>query len=108
PIFNANGVRLEGSRYVAELYGGLLPDSLTPALNTLGNRVITPFYMGIGAGYFQNVFVQLPGVVIGTPAWLQVRAWDTTLGATYEEALVHGQGGYGESILLYLPSGGAG
>jgi hypothetical protein len=102
PVFDAQGIPLAGPDYLAELYGGATPDSLAPATP----RTAVPFFTGIGAGYFQAPYaVIIVGVPGGDLAWVQVRAWDARLGASYEEAVVLGLGGYGESILLHLRSG---
>jgi len=38
---------------------------------------------------------------LGGWAWLQVKVWDLRLGATFEEAVAKGCGGYGQSELFY-------
>jgi len=109
PVFDAQGARLEGSNYAAELWGSATPDSLSPVLTyATGQRVIVPFLSGLGAGYFMDpegrAFgdqLTVPGVPPGTGlAWLEVRAWDTRLGATYEDVAARGLGGFGESPLF--------
>ena len=107
PVYDAQGVPLEGPNYVAELWGGAAPDSLTPATTFGGSLpVVVPFYTGTGAGYFES---QTTVVILDAypyfPAWLQVRAWDARLGTTYEQVAALGLGGYGESSLLYLQGG---
>jgi hypothetical protein len=62
---------------------------------------------GAGAGYFVlQGYVEVPGVSPGAPASVQVRAWDAGLGSSYEQVVALGIGGYGESILLHINSGG--
>ncbi len=111
PVFDSRGARLEGSNYAAELWGSATPDSLAPVLTYVtGQRVIVPFLSGpgLGAGYFSDpegrAFgdqLTVPGVPPGTGlAWLEVRAWDTRLGATYEDVAARGVGGFGESPLF--------
>ena len=101
PVYDAEGSPLAGPDFVAELYGGALPDSLSPAVEfgTL-DRVMEPFLTGNSAGYFGNRGVAISGVPYYESAWLQVRAWDTRLGATYEEAVALEMGGYGASLVF--------
>jgi len=112
PVFDFWGNRLSGSIYRAELYGGITPETLQPARllapSTIFStqRVAAPFLEGNGAGYFiPNTAVWIWDVPDGALAWLQVRAWDTRVGATYEDALASGRGGFGESPLFQGQSG---
>lgn len=112
PVFDAQGVPLEGLIYRAELYGGNKSESLSPASASLASpssRLMVPFLEGVAAGYFGTsesaVIFQVPP---GGSAWLQVKAWDTRLGATYEEVAAIGLGGYGESPLFYAAGGNPG
>jgi hypothetical protein len=107
PVFDADGVRLAGEDYAAELWGGALSDSLSPTLNLdSGQRLILPFFTGTGAGYFTSTAsLTVWAVPGGSFAWMQVRAWDTRLGQTYEAVAALGIGGYGESALLYIMGG---
>jgi len=105
PIFDAQGVPLVGTNYLAELWGAATPDSLTPLL-VLGQgerREIVQFSQ-VRPGYFistLDAYLVVPTVSPRGFAWLQVRAWDARLGPTYEAVAALGIGGYGESPLFY-------
>ena len=109
-VFDAQGVPLEGPNYVGELWGGIVSDSLTPARGYYsGQRIIIAFRTGSGAGIVRDSYAgrdeaDHPTVLGVTPlisqAWLQVRAWDLRLGATYEDVAALGIGGYGGSPLF--------
>ncbi|MBE0540425.1 MAG: PEP-CTERM sorting domain-containing protein [Verrucomicrobia bacterium] len=107
PVFDADGARLTDPHYAVELWGGARSDSLSPTLDfSSGQRLILPFLSGVGAGYFTSVNQMTVWAVAGGDfAWVQVRAWDVRLGATYEEVVAIGVGGYGESSLLYKLGG---
>jgi hypothetical protein len=100
PVFDAAGVPLEGPNFLAELWGGITPESLVPAIShAVGDRLIIPFDI---QGYFEDGReAQVPSLVNGGYAWLQVRAWDARLGPTYEEVAALDMGGYGESSPFY-------
>jgi hypothetical protein len=101
PIFDAEGRPAEGTNYLVELYGGLNADALSPAVDTLesGQRKMAIFRL---PGYFSSgaVWIATVPITLSGPVWLQVRAWDARLGATYEEVATLGLGGYGESELF--------
>ena len=85
PVFQPDGaVPLSGSNYVAQLYAGRTLDSIRPA----GKPAF--FQSGFSEGYFSGVQVLVPGLPVGSNAFLQVRAWDATQGRTYEEARARG------------------
>ena len=106
PVFDSRGVPLAGANYLAELYGGIKPDLLVPAM-TFGEppRVIVTFLSGEFSGYFLGPSISIMSVPPNGWAWLQVRAWDARLGATYEEVATLSIGGYGESPLFYAQGG---
>ena len=57
PVFDAQGVALEGTNYLAELYGGQDPVKLTPAVDQVhGARLVEPFRV---QGYFTPGFVAM-------------------------------------------------
>jgi hypothetical protein len=58
-------------------------------------------------GYFGGVdYAYVPGTPELGWAWLQVNVWSVTKGATYEDAVASGEGGYGQSALFYAQGGG--
>jgi hypothetical protein len=107
PVFDALGVPLAGPGYLAELWGGPTPDSLTPLflLEYDDRRLIKPFSSG---GYVDPPDGGTP--VVSTVeasgfAYLQMLAWDASLGGAYEEVVAKGLGGYGESPIFYAQGG---
>ena len=108
PIFDAMGTPLAGTNYYAELYGGVTSISLAPAttVDSFAMPVIVPFLGGTNAGYILAGQVAVAwDAPPGSFAWLQLRAWDASLGATYEDVMALGLGGYGESSLFYALGG---
>jgi hypothetical protein len=106
PVFDAQGVPLAGPNYLAELWGSANSNSLSPLqiVDQGSGREIIPFS---GGGYFYSTsgFLSVLAAPPSSYAWLQVRAWDARLGSTYEEVIVLGLGGYGESPLFYARGG---
>jgi len=83
PVFNVDGTtRLAGTQFQAILYGG--PDA--GSLQAMGPAI--GFSTGAGAGYFiggQRIVTTVPG---NTIAFLQVRAWDSLSGVTWDTASI--------------------
>lgn len=110
PVFDANGNRLFGTNYVARLYGGPRIDSLQPARGTSLNSppqdpVPFAFLIAGQAGYFVGPTALIANTECSDLAWLQVVAWDTRLGASYEEVAAMGMGGFGESSVFQARGG---
>ncbi len=107
PVLDAESNLLSGAVYAAELWGGANNNSLVPTLDFFsGQRVFATLGTGLSAGYFTSTrSMAVNQVGSGQFAWVQVRAWDTRLGATWEEVAALGAGGYGESLLLYIRGG---
>ncbi len=74
PVSDAEGNRLAGANYAAELWGGASTDSLFPTVDYIsGQRVFASFLTGIGAGYFNaNATMTVNQVGGGQFAWVQV------------------------------------
>ena len=105
PVYDWAGQLLSGSEWRAELYGGASSSSLDPVL------VLETFVRGPEPFFKPGYFIGATGVFVPfVPesgwAWLQVKVWDLQLGATYEQAVARGQGGYGQSLLFYALGGG--
>jgi Immunoglobulin I-set domain len=101
PVFDVDGTTpLSGSDYVAQLYAGETLALLRPV------GTPTPFQTGFfNQGFFQSENITLPVVAPGSNAFVQVRAWDATAGASYEEARALG-GKFGRSEVFDIVAGG--
>src|SRR5436309_14284384 len=89
------GPLLQGTRYVAALYGG--PSTVTdPA--ALIFLTSTTFYTSLGnsfpAGVLKEIAdVPVPGVPSGAPAKFEIRVWDSLSGVDFDSATVRGRTG---------------
>jgi hypothetical protein len=77
--------KLAGTGYMAQLWAGTTSNSLA----AVGYG--TPFLTGAGAGYFQGGALTIPNIAGGATAFLQVRAWDVSTGATWGQANISGE-----------------
>ena len=107
PVTNAAGNRILGpGPYVADFFWSANTNASIDGLSPFG--VNAPFYTNAAqAGYFVGRGITLPVALQAVLA--QVRVWDTTYGATYEQARGSGgEFGFSNLILAYpdLPPGG--
>ncbi len=104
PFFDSSLTPLSGTNYLAQLYAGKDETRLV----AVGQPI--PFFSGRFAGYLTGGLastVEIPFIGGGYPAWVQVRAWETAGGSTFEQAA--GSGHWtGISGVLYLKSIGGG
>jgi hypothetical protein len=98
PVFDVDNLtRLAGDSFLAQLYAGPSSEQLRPC------GLPWPFETGFLAGYVFPVLVEVPSVVPGADAYLQLRAWEAGAGSTYEEARAVG-GRFGRSAVLCVPT----
>ena len=114
PIFDSDRNPLSGTNYAAVLCGGPTPDSLTPAHYLANGQVVLPtpftFVSPFGeVGYFnESLIVFIQNVEGNGNAWLQVKAWDTRLGGSYDAVKALGIGGFEESNIFLARGGNSG
>jgi hypothetical protein len=91
PVFvgSLTGAKADGPAYMAQLYAGATATSLAP----VGDAV--PFRTGAAAGYWSATARTISTVDATGKAFVQIRAWATASGATYEAALAANNGGFG-------------
>jgi hypothetical protein len=94
PVFVCGSVRASGGTFVAELLAGPSGGSLAPV------GLPAPFLSGTEAGYFSGGTRTINNVLPGQVATIQVRAWNTDSGATWDAAFLRG------SFSMQIPSGG--
>ncbi len=93
PVFDTDCVTpLAGAAYLAQVYAGRTPDSLSPV------GWVMPFRTGEKAGYISGVAITIPGSFTDL-VYTQLRAWEAAAGATFEEAVAAG-GKYGVSNIV--------
>lgn len=98
-----NTVRAAGSAFNAQLYIGPAGTSSASALSTNGvGGAPIPFQSGAAAGYFVGGARTIEGFASGSTITVQVRAWATAAGNSWESAT----GGRGESNLIQVTLGG--
>jgi hypothetical protein len=103
PVFESDGTtKLSGTRFMAELLGGRSSANLV-SLATTG------FFTGAGAGYFIGPPQQIPGVVPGTEAWVQVHVWNIASGDSFLQAQASGlpDSWWASSVFSVTTGGGA-
>jgi len=91
----AGGVKAAGPTYMAQLYAGATSGGLAPVGSAL------PFRTGAAAGYWTAEARTISTVDGSGNAFIQIRAWNTAAGATYEGAFASG-GGFGSSSTLTI------
>lgn len=102
PVFDIDGsTPLNGGNYLAQLYAGPSLDLLRPAGQP------SPFQSGYNAGYFVPETITLGNVAPGSNAVVQVRAWDSSAGISFEAARALG-GRFGESQIFQVTAGSSG
>jgi hypothetical protein len=100
-VFDIDGTTpLSGSGFVAQLYAGPTAE----LLRAVGEP--SSFLTGVNAGIFEEQTLALPNVPAGGAAVTQVRAWERSHGASYEEARAAG-GRFGRSPTVTLTAGGS-
>jgi len=102
PVSDVNGVTLLiGTNYLAQLYAGSTPSSV----NAVGGAVKFSSIPS-KAGIFTGANRQIADVGVGQTAYVQIRAWDSKTGSSYEEALARG-GRVGKSNISPVAAGDA-
>jgi hypothetical protein len=93
PVFDSDcATPLAGAAYLAQVYAGRAPDSLSPV------GWVMPFRTGAQAGYITAVVITIPNTIADL-VYTQLRAWEARAGATFEEAVAAG-GKYGLSNIV--------
>jgi hypothetical protein len=99
-IYDVDGItKLEGQRYLAQLYAGTNESTLVPT------GAATPFRTDSLAGLFLGGTRHISAVPPGGIATVQVRAWDAAVAPTFEQALSAG-GRVGASLIFTVRTGG--
>ncbi len=100
-VYEADGVtRLSGPQFQAGLLAG-------PSATSLASIATTGFLTGNAAGFFDGGTQTINTVLPGNEAWIQVRAWNTALGASFLQAEASGlPNAWWESPLMTVFTGG--
>jgi hypothetical protein len=98
-------VTYNGAKATGAVWGQLYAGPAGGALAAIG--VPVEFRSDAGAGYITaGGAVAIPGVAGGSPAQVQLVAWDKTLGNDYAAAKAANQGGWGESAVITVAATG--
>ncbi|MBI5384903.1 MAG: immunoglobulin domain-containing protein [Verrucomicrobia bacterium] len=101
PVYDVDGTtKLEGAAYLAQLYAGTNAETLAP----VGAAV--PFRTGSGAGLFTGGIRFIAAVPPGGMATVQVRAWESVAGPTFEQArAANGKAGVSDTFTVRTGGG---
>lgn len=96
PVFDVDGLtKLPSSNYFNQVYAGRSAEILRP----LGSP--QRFRQGSAAGFVVPVDCKAPDVEPGQAVYVQLRAWDSAWGSSYEEARARARGEkYGFSAVV--------
>ena len=87
PVYESDGItKLSGSQFMAELLGG-------PSATSIASVATTSFLTGNGAGYFSGGVGGLQAINTVSPgsmAWVAVEVWNTSSGASFQQAKASG------------------
>jgi len=110
PVYlnGVGGTLLSGANFVAQLYYSATDPGPAGSLTAVLDAAAPFRPAGAGAGYWNagaDATRVLTGILPNTQVWLQVRAWDSTFGATYDLAKAAG-GLWGDSNVFTAIAGG--
>ncbi|HUR45115.1 MAG TPA: immunoglobulin domain-containing protein [Candidatus Saccharimonadales bacterium] len=94
-VLDLDGQTPLNHEFVAQLWAATNADE--NALRPIGEPA--PFMDGLRAGYIRDGTIKLPGVRGGEVIYLQLRAWEESAGATYEQAVKQGSAS-GRSVIF--------
>jgi hypothetical protein len=101
-FYDRRHIPLDGTNYLAQIYAGINAAKLVPVGPTV------TFFSGSFAGYFGRGigFAEISFVSGYGPAWIQVRAWESEGGTSFEQAA---RSGYwtGVSDVLFIKQTGS-
>ena len=84
PVYESDGLaKLSGPQFMAELLVG-------PSAANLMSIATTGFLTGAAAGYFNGDVQTVNGIIPGTTAWVEVRAWNIASGGSFLQAQASG------------------
>lgn len=96
-VYDVDGVTPLAAGFSAQMYWGTTADSLAPIDPIQAFRTD----VAAAAGYINSVQISLPGTAAGQTVFVQMRAWATAQGASWEAAQASGTG-YGQSDVIQV------
>jgi len=97
PVFLCDGTPAAGDQYRVQLYAGVTVNSLAPIGDAL------PFRTGAAAGYWTATARTIDTVDATGHVYVQIRAWATAAGPTFEAAAATGVGFGFSNIITVIP-----
>lgn len=92
-----------GATYLGQIFAGSSAGSLAPIGSPVAFRNNTS---GVGTGIISAGELAIPGIAAGSPAFIQLRAWEAAGGATWDAASVNPAARVGQSATITVTLGG--